>query len=227
MKKISILITLLFITTSCDSPRSQRSIVSSKSNGLGNGDSSGLDWGEPRSGSLTNSGIPDVKVDPKDSIVPADAKHCKFSSDGVNDFASTSSHLGSYTLCQSSTDKSVFYAQVKTPPVGPNGDVSICFIPQTTSGTDSIYVGNPMCGTFTDSKAVKKITFVKYNQYTNASINNVLFFKDTYYFYPMYGKNVMTLDAYKDCMHRLSQVPKNVNFCNSFKSVAQYVIQSF
>ena len=84
-----------------------------------------------------------------------------------------------------------------------------------------------MCGTFTDSKEVKKITFVKYNQYTNATINNVLFFKDTFYFYPMYGKTVMTLDAFKDCMNRLSAVPKNVAYCNSFKSVGQYVIQAF
>ncbi len=227
MKKLTILMTLLAVIASCDSPRTQRSIVSSKSNGLASGNNAGLDWGEPRSGSITNSNIPDVKTETTDSLIPAEAKHCKFSTDGINGYASTSTHLGSYTLCQSSKNKNEFYAQIKTPPVGPSGDVSICFIPHTTSGSESIYVGNPMCGTFTDSKVVKKITFVKYNQYTNASINNVLFFKDTYYFYPMYGKNVMTLDAYKDCMNRLSQVPKNVNFCNSFKSVSQYVIQSF
>ena len=212
---------LLIITVSCDSPRSQRSLVASKSNGLANGNNLGIDWGSP-SGITTTDGASST-----DSIVPADAKHCKFSKDGIDGFGSTSSHLGAYTLCQSSTDKSVFYVQVKTPPVGPNGDVNICFIPHTTSGSESIYVGNPMCGTFTDAKAVKKITFVKYSQYTNALINNVMFFKDTFYYYPMYGKNVMTLDAYKDCMNRLSAVPKNVTYCNSFKSVGQYIIQSF
>ena len=225
MKKI-ILMTIFIISTSCDSPRSQRSIITSKSNGLMSANNSGFNLGSVNriESESTNSQDKTAAID---SIIPTDAKHCKFSTDGINGFASTSTHLGSYTLCQSSSDKNLFYAQIKTPPVGPSGDVSICFIPHTTSGTDSIYVGNPMCGTFTDSKEVKKITFVKYNQYTNATINNVLFFKDTFYFYPMYGKTVMTLDAYKDCMNRLSAVPKNVAYCNSFKSVGQYIIQAF
>lgn len=220
MKKLIALMALLIMTTACDSPRAQRSIVGSKSNGLTSGNNVGVDLG-------SGTTISDGGTTTTDSVIPTDAKHCKFSTDGISGFATSSSHLGSYTLCQSSTDKNVFYAQVKTPPVGPNGDVSICFIPHTTSGSESIYVGNPMCGTFTDPKAVKKITFVKYSQYTNALINNVMFFKDTYYYYPMYGKNVMTLDAYKDCMYRLSLIPKNTTYCNSFKSVGQYVIQSY
>lgn len=219
MKKLIALMALLMITSACDSPRSQRSIVSSSSSGNGLTSGNGADFGSGTINEGTTTTTP--------SKIPADATHCKFSTDGVTGFASTSAHLGSYTLCQSSTDKTVFYAQIKTPPIGPNGDVSICFIPHTTSGSDSIYIGNPMCGAFTDPKSVKKITFVKYAQYPNAQINNVMFFKDTYYYYPMYGKNVMTLDAYKDCMARLSLVPKVTTFCNSFKSVNQYVLQSF
>lgn len=214
MKKLIALMALLMITTACDSPRSQRALISSKSNSLG------ANLGE-------ENAIPETTTPTTPSNIPADATHCKFSTDGINGFASTSAHLGSYTLCQSSTDKTVFYAQFKTPPVGPSGDVSICFIPHTTSGSESIYIGNPMCGTFTDPKSVKKITFVKYTQYSGALINNIMFFKDTYYYYPMYGKNVMTLDAYKDCMARLSLVPKVTTYCNSFKSVNQYVIQSY
>lgn len=216
MKKLIALMALLMITTACDSPRSQRSMItSSTSNGLTSGN--GTDFGN-------GTTIPDTTTTTPSNI-PADATHCKFSTDGINGFATTSAHLGSYTLCQSSTDKTVFYAQFKTPPVGANGDVSICFIPHTTSGSNSIYVGNPMCGTFTDPKSVKKITFVKYTQYSSALINNVMFFKDTYYYYPMYGKNVMTLDAYKDCMARLALGVST--YCNSFKSVNQYVLQSF
>lgn len=214
MKKLIALMALLMIITACDSPRSQRALISSKSNSLG------ANLGD-------QNAIPDTEKPTTPSNVPADATHCKFSTDGISGFASTSAHLGSYTLCQSSTDKTVFYAQFKTPPVGPSGDVSICFIPHTTSGSESIYIGNPMCGTFTDPKSVKKITFVKYTQYSGALINNIMFFKDTYYYYPMYGKNVMTLDAYKDCMARLSLVPKVTTYCNSFKSVNQYVIQSY
>lgn len=215
MKKLIALMALLMITTACDSPRSQRALISSKSNSL-----SGANLGAENT-------IPDTTTPTTASNIPADATHCKFSTDGISGFASTSAHLGSYTLCQSSTDKTVFYAQFKTPPVGPSGDVSICFIPHTTSGSESIYIGNPMCGTFTDPKSVKKISFVKYTQYSSALINNIMFFKDTYYYYPMYGKNVMTLDAYKDCMARLSLVPKVTTYCNSFKSVNQYVIQSY
>lgn len=218
MKKLIALLAILLMTTACDSPRSQRSIISSSSNGLTSGNTTGgTDLG-------TGTTIP-TGTTTTPSNVPADASHCKFSTDGINGFASSSTHLGAYTLCQSSTDKTVFYAQFKTPPVGANGDVSICFIPHTTSGSNSIYVGNPMCGTFTDPKSVKKITFVKYTQYSSALINNVMFFKDTYYYYPMYGKNVMTLDAYKDCMARLALGVST--YCNSFKSVSQYVLQSF
>lgn len=224
MKKLIALMALLMMTTACDSPRSQRSIISSSSNGLTSGNT-GTDFGTG-TGTGTGTGVTDGSTTtPTDSKIPTDATHCKFSTDGINGFATSSTHLGSYTLCQSSTDKSVFYAQFKTPPVGENGDVSICFIPHTTSGSNSIYVGNPMCGTFTDPKSVKKITFVKYSQYSSALINNVMFFKDTYYFYPMYGKKVMTLDAYKDCMARLTQGVST--FCTSFKSVGQYVLQSF
>ena len=213
---------LILLASACDSPRSQRAIISSNqsSNGLNNGVNLG-------SGTTTNTGTtPGATTGTTTpSNVPEDAKHCKFSTDGINGFESNSTHLGSYTLCQSSSDKSVFYAQVKTPPVGASGDVSICFIPHTTSGSNSIYIGNPMCGSFTNPKEVKKITFVKYSQYSNALINSVLFFKDTSYYYPVFNRNMMTLDAYKTCMNMLAY--GQTAYCEAFKSVAQYVIKTF
>ena len=222
MKKLITLVILSIITVACDSPRSQRSTLSSaNSNGLtdlsGRNNVTGADLAqtETTTGSTTTT----------KSVIPSDASHCKFSTDGVNGFESTSSHLGSYTLCQSSTDKSVFYAQFKTPPVGSNGDVNVCFIPHTTSGSNSIYIGNPMCGSFSDPKAVKKITFVKYTQYGSALINNVMFFKDTSYYYPTFNRYMMTLDAYKTCMSMLSY--GQTSYCQSFKSVGQYVLKSF
>jgi hypothetical protein len=199
--------------TSCDSPRSQKAILSSSKSAVNTGVN------------LTPTPVADTPISTTPTNVPADATHCKFSTDGVNGFETTSTHLGSYTLCQSSTDKTVFYAQFKTPPVSSTGDVSICFIPHTTSGSNSLYIGNPMCGSFSDPKAVKKIQFVKYTQYSSALINSVMFFKDTSYYYPMYGKSVMTLDAYKDCMYRLNYGV--TTYCESFKSVGQYVLRSF
>jgi hypothetical protein len=228
MKKLIPIFIILLALSACDSPRSQRSTYSNSSNGLGNG--YGYDYNSPtdtriNSGSSSSSSTDATTT--ADTNIPEDAKHCKFSKDGVTGFESISAHIGSYTLCQGK-DKNSFYFQIKTPPVGSTGDVSICFIPHTTSGTNSIYVGNPMCGIFSDPKAIKQITFVKYSQYTNALINSVMFFKDTSYFYPVpYNRYMMTLDAYKLCMARLSAPYFNTQFCQIFKSVNQYVLRNY
>ena len=210
--------------SACDSPRAQRSVINSQTNPLGlnlnPGTTNTTGTGATGAGTTgTETGTSTA------SVIPEDAKHCKFSSDGVNGFASNSTHLGAHTLCKSSTDANSFYFQIKTPPVGSNGDVNVCFIPTTASGSNSIYVGNPMCGAFSDPKAVKKITFVKYSQYTNAAINGVMFFKDTTYFYPVFNRNMMTLAAYQGCMNMLTY--GNPAYCEAFKSVGQYVFQSF
>ncbi|MBC7429423.1 MAG: hypothetical protein H7336_12470 [Bacteriovorax sp.] len=222
MKKLLPLIALLILITSCDSPRSARSVLTTSTY---NGQTSAATTSGAPAGVNLNT-TTTTTASTTVSNIPSDASHCKFSTDGVNGFASTSSHLGSYTLCQSSTDKNVFYAQFKTPPVGSSGDVSVCFIPHTTSGSNSIYVGNPMCGTFTDPKSVKKITFVKYTTYSSALINNVMFFKDTSYYYASpYNSTQMTLNAYKICMNQLAYGV--TTFCEAYKSTGQYVIQSF
>ncbi len=225
MKKFIPFIALLLITSACDSPRSTRALVSSKSGDY----SSNPINGNPVAGNtvgvdLTNTTTTNTETSV--SNIPTDARHCKFSTDGIDGFESTSSHLGAYTLCQSSTDKAVFYVQFKTPPVGSSGDVSVCFIPHTTSGSNSIYVGNPMCGTFPDPKSVKKISFVKYDQYTSALINSVMFFKDTSYYYPSpYNSTQMTLNAYKVCMSQLSY--GITSYCTAYKKVGQYIMKSF
>jgi hypothetical protein len=223
MKKIIALIALSIMIASCDSPRSQRSILTSSKSGSAL--TNCTETGTCSSGLTPTDQNNTVVTTPTNSNVPSDASHCKFSTDGINGFESTSTHLGSYTLCQSSTDKTVFYVQVKTPPVSSTGDVKICFIPHTTTGSNSLYIGNPMCGSFTNPKELKKITFVKYTKFSGALINSVMFFKDTSYYYPMYGKSVMTLDAYKDCMYRLDYGV--TSYCTSFKSVGQYILKSF
>lgn len=216
------ILALLLLITSCDSPRTKRSILTSSKNSLNTGtDLTNV----PTTGNNTDTTTDPTKPATGSVVVPSDAAHCKFSADGVEGFESSSTHIGAYTLCQSSTDKTVFYVQIKTPPVSSTGDVKICFIPHTTSGSNSLYVGNPMCGSFSDPKGVKKITFVKYTQYSSALINSVMFFKDTSYYYPMYGRNVSTLDAYKDCMYRLNYGVST--YCTSFKNVGQYVLKTF
>jgi hypothetical protein len=223
--KAKILMFMMFVLiASCDSPRSQRSVITSgTSQSAATTTTSGTSL-TPTTGTVVDTGTTNTSGTTT-AVIPSDATHCKFSTDGVNGFESTSTHLGSYTLCQSSSDKSIFYAQFKTPPVASSGDVNICFIPHTTSGTNSIYIGNPMCGSFSDPKVVKKITFVKYTQYSNALINSVMLFKDTFYYYPVFNRNMMTLDAYRTCMSMLSY--GNTTYCESFKSVGQYNMKTF
>lgn len=225
MKKIAFLLLALTVFTSCDNPRSRRVKMTSSTEDKYTNPGSGIDLNNPGTG-----------TDKTDSIIPSDATHCKFSTDGVNGFESTSTHLGAYTLCQSSTNKDVFYFQVKTPPVASTGDVKICLIPQSSSGSLSVFVGNAVCSAFVDPKSVSKITFVKNTGFSNAIINSVIFFKDTSYYYlkPVTTSNgtlvsftrglQTTLKAYEACLYYKDV---NMSLCNDFKSVGQYVIKNF
>jgi hypothetical protein len=126
------------------------------------------------------------------------------------------------------------YFQLQTPPkttATPAADISICFLPTVSSGSNSIYVGNPMCGQFTSATSVRKITFVKFPQYQNAVINGAIFFKDLAFNYPYPFNNyvqTMTLDAYRVCMQVISTPPNyNPAYCQAFKQVGQYVYKQF
>ncbi|MFA6238612.1 MAG: hypothetical protein WC635_14860 [Bacteriovorax sp.] len=220
-KILPIMIAVLATLTACDSPRSKRSI-SSGVNSLSNTPAP-INWSNPATGSTGTTGTTTTGSTGSTSIIPTDANHCKFAADGVTGFESNSSHLGDYTLCQSSTDKNLFYFQLKTAPTNSSGDVSICFIPTTSNGTNSIYVGNPMCGYFKNAKDVRKINFIKYPEYSNANINGVIFFKDLSWYY--YNSYSMTLEAYKTCMNMLAA--GNPTYCERFKSVGQYVYKQY
>jgi hypothetical protein len=222
MKKLLAIFLVLVNLASCDSPRSQRAISSSSNGIANNGGMNFTNNSNSNSNSNTDSNSNTTTTTP---VIPSDATHCKFATDGVTGFETESAHLGSYTLCQSSSDKSTFYFQLKTPPTNGNGDVSICFIPTTSNGTNSIYVGNPMCGYFKDPKSVRKIVFVKYANYSNATINGVIFFKDVSWYYPVFNNYMMTLDAYKYCMNMLAY--GNSAYCQAFKQVGQYIYRQF
>jgi hypothetical protein len=221
MKGLVIFLAILTTITSCDAPRDRRSLVSNNMNGM---------TGPLPRDPISNPTTPTTPVTttPTTPAIPSDAQHCKFATDGVNGFESTSTHLDSYTLCQSSTDKNVMYFQLKTLPAA---NVSICFIPTVSySDGNSIYVGNPMCGYFTSTTQVRKISFVKFAQYQNSVINGAIFFKDLAFSYP-YPFNsytqTMTLDAYRTCMYAISSYPKNPAYCQAFKQVNQYVYKQF
>ncbi len=221
MKTNILFLTLIFILSACDSPRSQRALNSSYNN-LQTNNASTVNLDNGSGGHESNNSSTTTTTTP---VIPSDATQCKFAADGASGFESESSHLGAYTLCQSSSDKNAFYFQLKTSPTNSNGDVSICFIPTTSSGSSSIYVGNPMCGYFKDPKAVRKINFIKYAQYANATINGVIFFKDLSWYYPVFNSYMMTLDAYKTCMNMLAY--GNSSYCQAFKQVGQYIYRQY
>lgn len=225
MKKIALLLLALTVLASCDNPRSRRVKMTESQEDKYTNPGTGIDLNNPGTG-----------TDTTDSIVPSDATHCKFSKDGSSGFESTSTHLGAYTLCQSSTNKDVFYIQIKTPPVASTGDVKVCFIPQVITGETSFPVGKISCSLFPDPKSLAKITFAKNTGFSGAQINSVIFFKDTSYYYlkPVTTTNgtlisftrglQTTLKAYEACLYYKDV---NMSLCNDFKSVGQYVIKNF
>lgn len=228
-KNLFITLITLFVLAACDAPRTTRALSGNSSSGLTSaGNQVPVNLDNSSTTGTGSSGSTTTTTTTTNSNIPSDATQCKFSSDGVSGFESTSSHIGDYTLCQSSTDKNTVYFQLKTPPTNANGDISICFIPTTNSGSNSIYIGNPMCGYFKDPKAVRKITFIKYAAYSSATVTGVIFFKDLswYYGWP-FNQYVMTLDAYKTCMNMLAYPYYNSSYCTAFKNVGQYVYKQF
>ena len=221
--KFIVILATLFIIIGCDSPRSSRAYLASSS-------SLGTNFTNPSAtATVTVTSSPSTSGSSSSNgvTIPTDINSdCTFSTDGTNNFSSTSTHAGSYTLCRSTSNPNSFYFQLKTPPTDANGNnVQVCFVPMTSNNGNSIYIGNPMCGNFTSNLTIKKITFVKYNSYSNATINSVMFFKDTSYYYSAFNGYVNTLTAFQTCMNALYY--GNSVYCNSFKAVNQYVFQNF
>lgn len=247
MKNIfPIIIACAALLSSCDSPRSQRSLTSSSNSGLATPNAVPVNLNNSSTtttgtGTTTTPANGTSTTGTGTSAIPTDVNNCKFSSDGINGFDATSAHLGDYSLCKSTSDANLFYFQLKTPPTNNNGDVSVCLIPTSnvSSGSNSIYVGNPMCGYFKNPTSITKINFVKFSQYANATINGVIMFKDlswsypVYYqytygygYYPVYNNYINTLDAYKLCMNMIADINNSTN-CTYFKNAGQYVYKQF
>ncbi|ATH08103.1 hypothetical protein BIY24_09120 [Halobacteriovorax marinus] len=226
MKKCSLLLLLSLFIASCDAPRDRRTAYSSNSY-----DQSQGYYNLPNSnGTVTTGGSDsssddssDDSDDASDSTIPTEIQHCSWSSDGVNGFAESSSHLGQYTLCQSTNKKDV-WIQVKTPIT----DSQVCIIPTHNSGSASVYIGEPRCLMISDSKKIYKVTlYTNRTGYTNFSITGAMVMKDKAYFYPSpFYQYVLSPDAYIYCSQFLDQY-KDSSYCNAFKSVGQYVYKVF
>jgi hypothetical protein len=207
------LIAALFFITACDSPRDRR-LYSTSSSSL----TSNTTTTTTTSTSTTTTTTVTTPTDVSSS--------CTWSTDGSTGFLNSSTHAGNFTMCKSTSNDSSIYFQIQTPPTNTSGtSVQLCFVPMTTSGSNSIYIGNPMCGYFTSSTAIKKITFTKYTAYANATMTGVIFFKDTSYYYSAFSAYTNTLTAFQACMNALYY--GNTTYCDSFKSTGQYVYKTF
>lgn len=223
LKILPVFLLGLFALTACDSPRDRRANLTNTS--LSNSYSNGVNYNNDRTNSGSNTDSSTGSGTTTNSSLPSDAQHCNFSTDGQNNYASQTSHISAFNVCKSSTDANTFYVQIKDPNSNSLGysTVNICLIPMTSSNGSSIHVGNPQCGVFTDSKTVRKITFYKSSQYSSATINSIMIFKDLKYFYPGFGVSyaINTLQAYTTCMSYLN-LYNNPYYCQAFKSAGYY-----
>lgn len=214
---------LLLLFTACNEPRGQR-----KSSTEGG---SFIDFGPQSNGPTGNSGNESGGSTTSGSQVPSEISHCQWSQDGVNGFSDTSSHLGSYTLCQSSTTETEIYIQIKTPIT----DSALCFIPtNSTSSGASRYIGEVRCLNATDSKKIYKVTLVKNRpsppggaSFSQYPLNSVMVMKDKAYFFPApFYVYQLAPDAYIKCSTFLDYY-QDPSYCDAFKQVGQYVFKVF
>ncbi len=221
MKMISLLLIAITLV-SCDTARDRRTAYSSSTY-----DTTGSYISNPTSttGTVTvggsDSSTDDTSTD--ESTIPTEIAHCSWSEDGVSGFTESHSHLGEYTLCQSTNKKDV-WIQVKTPIT----DSQVCIIPTHNSGSSSVYIGEPRCLMISDSKTIYKVTlYTNRTGYTNFSITGAMVMKDKAYFYPSpFYQYVLSPDAYIYCSQFLDQY-NDSSYCSAFKSVGQYVFKVF
>lgn len=248
MKKFSLSLCLVLIVswvlTSCmDSPRNKRNAEDKKTSNafttppayprtyVDDSDDDSSDSTSGDSSSTTNTGN-----------VPTEISHCSWSADGSSGFQSTSSDLGAYTLCQSSTNELDVYLQVQSPVT----DAQLCIIPTYFNGTQSIYIGEPRCLRPINRANRYKITLLKNRPgYYNFNINSVMMMKDKRdYYYTNQGtwdsriwatlnnrswgslQPMFSIDAYLHCSNILDIANVSV-YCVAFKNKGNYTFHAF
>lgn len=232
--KLTYLLTFLIILTGCfEQPRDRRTVGSAQeyTNPYENNRPSGSvalpgSSDESENGEDDDEeGSTDIDNPNLDEILPDEIKHCNWSADGQTGFEkSSNSHLGAHTICQSQTNEVDIYLQIKNP----ISDAQVCLIPTYSNGNASIYIGEPRCLMVNDNKRIYKVTLLKNRQgYSSFSVTGVMAMKDKAFFYPPpFYQHVLSPDAYLFCSQFLDQYGDD-SYCQSFKSVGQYVYKKF
>lgn len=217
MKKL-IFITTILSLASCVAPRETRSIYDSNSSSSNSTNSnSGSSINIDESNSSTN----------ESANIPSEIAHCKWSLDGQTGFSSTTnSHLGPNTVCQSRTDESKIYIQIKNP----DSDSRVCVIPTSEISGNSIYLGAAQCKYISSSGVVSMFQLQKnrdYGRYQNFSINSVMVMKEKTYDFPSpFSRELISYDAYFTCSINID-LYNDRTYCDAFKSVGEYFYKSF
>lgn len=214
----------MLIATSCDSARDARksrfnyspfSSTTGTTGGNQTDDGVTVDDGTNTGGSSgTGSTTP----------IPQEISHCSWASDGLNGFSSNSTHLGEFTVCKSSATETDLYIQIKNPITS----VQVCLIPMSTSGSSSVYIGEPRCLVLSDNKRVYKVPMLKNRPYySHLALNGVMIMKDEVHSYPYpFNKNILSPDAFIFCSEYLAQ-HRYEGYCDTFREVGAYVYKQF
>ncbi len=225
MKKYSILIISLALV-SCVAPRDKRALY---------GDAESKSTSSSSTGSNSNNSGSAIEVDDGSgtttgstgSSIPTALQHCSWSLDGSTGFAtSTNSHLGAHTICQSKTDQSEVYVQLKTA----LPSTRLCVIPTYTTSDRSIFLGEARCQFIESNVKLYRFPLVKnrdYGKYQNFQINSVMVMKEASYFFdsPFY-RDQISYDAFFICSVNLDLYADS-RYCDAFKSKGEYVYKKF
>ncbi len=221
MKKL-IFITTILSLASCVAPRETRSIYdtntnSSNSTNTGGSSNSGSQIDIDDSNSSSNSG----------ANIPSEIAHCSWSYDGITGFANTSNaHLGPNTVCQSRSNPSKVFIQIKNV----DSDSRICVIPTSEVSGNSIFLGSAQCKYINSSGIISQFNLTKDRDgglYKNFTINGAMVMKEKTYDFPSpFSRELISYDAYFWCSLNID-LYNDRTYCDAFKSVGQYFYKSF
>lgn len=216
-------ILIMFSIVGCDTARDARR-SRYNSNALDNSNS--YNWGNNNNnnGGVTVDNGGNTNGSGSGTTIPSEISHCSWASDGLNGFASNSSHLGQYTVCKSSTKETDLYIQVKNPVT----NVQVCLIPTSTSNSAQVYIGEPRCLMLSDNKRVYKVPMLKNRSgFSHMPLNSVMIMKDESHPYPHpFNQYVLTPDAFIFCSNYFDQTGYS-GYCDAFKDVGAYALNIF
>ena len=238
MMKLLILLTFI-ISVSCVSPRDKRALYSGAENNTET--ESGDSQSSSDSSSNANESGDDTTVTVVDSSdsgtsvnVPSEISACSWSADGTTGFENTAAnmedksyaHLGDNTVCQSKTNTSEVYLQLKTP----STDVRVCIVPTYEQNGRSIYLGEARCQFIDSNKKIFKFPLLKnrdYGRYQNFAINGAMVIKEQTYFFdsPFYREQI-SYDAYFICSVNMDLYGDS-SYCEAFKKKGEYFYKKF